>query len=66
MEDLEEVDIARVLAEVLLEEEVYSALEEKRVVHCDRVDALDAEPARLTPAGNRLVHHVVRYEEEGL
>ena len=66
MEDLEEVNVARVLAEVLLEEEVDGALEHEGVVDGDVVHALDAVPAGLTAAGDGLVHHVVRDEEERL
>ena len=66
MEDLEEVDVVRLCAEVLLEEEVDRALEHERVVDCNVRDALDTVPARLPAAGDGLVHHVVRDEEERL
>lgn len=66
MEELEEVHVVWLGAEVLLEEEVDRALEHERVVDHDVAHALDAVPARLAAARYRLVHHVVRHEEERL
>ena len=66
MEDVEEIDVVRLGAEVLLEEEVNGALEHEGVVDRDVVHALDAIPAGLAAAGDGLVHHVVRDEEERL
>lgn len=66
VEELEEVDVVRLLAEVLLEEKVDGHLEHAPVVDGDISDALDAEPARLPAAGDAGVHNVVCDEEERL
>ncbi len=66
MEELDEVDIRRVLAEVLLEEGVDCGFEHEGVVDGDHADAFLAVPTWGTAAGDGGVHDVVRDEEEGL
>lgn len=66
MEELDEVDVRRVRAEVLLEQPVDRRLEDERVVDGDEADALVAVPARLAAARDARVHDVVRHEEERL
>ena len=51
---------------MLFEEVVDGTLEHERVVDGDQVHALDAEPTWLSATSDRLVHHVVGDEEEGL
>ena len=66
VEELEQVDVARVVAEVLFEEHVDGALEQEGVVDGHHADAVLAVPARLAAARDAAVHDVVRDEEEGL
>lgn len=66
VEELQEMDVIGLGAEMLLEEEVDGALEHERVVDRDVIHALHAEPAGLAAAGDGLVHHVVRHKEERL
>ena len=66
MEELHEVDVRRVLAEVLFQEPVDRCLEQESVVDRNEPDALVAEPAGLTATCDARVHEVVRDEEERL
>ena len=52
VEELDEVDVSGVLAEVLLEEPVDGGLEQEGIVNCNETDALVAVPARLAAAGD--------------
>lgn len=63
VEELQEVSVDWVAAEVGLKEVVDGAFEHEGVVDGDRANALDAEPAWLAAAREALVHHVVRNEE---
>ena len=66
MEEFEEVDVRRVRAEVLFEEDVDGGFEHERVVDGDSAHVGKAEPAWLATAGVGRVHDIVRDEEEGL
>lgn len=66
MEELEEVDVVGLRAEVLLKEEVDGRLEEKRVVDCDGAHARETIPAVLSAARDGRIHHVVGNEEHCL
>lgn len=66
VEELDNVDVGRVAAEVFPEEHVDARLEDEGVVDGDHADALLAVPAGLAATGDAPIHHVVRYEEEGL
>ena len=59
VEELKEVDVVGLGAEVLLEKVVDGTLEHERVVDGDKVHALYAEPTWLSATSDRLVHHVV-------
>ena len=65
-EELEQVDVVRLLAEVLLQQIVDRGLEHERVVDRNVADTGHAVPTRLATAGDRGVHEVVRDEEEAL
>lgn len=66
MEELEEMHVARLAAEVLLQQPVDGGLEHERVVHSDQAYTFGAVPARLAAPGGACVHEVVRDEEDGL
>jgi hypothetical protein len=66
VEQLHQVDVVAVLAEVLLEQDVNGALEHKSIVDGNHADVGHEVPARRTTAGLGRVHDVVRDEEEGL
>lgn len=66
VEELDELDVAGVVAEVLLEDDVDAGLEQERVVDGDHADALLAVPTGLAAARDAAVHDVVGDEEEGL
>lgn len=66
VEELDEVDVGGVVAEVLLEEGVDGHLEHEGVVDGDHADAVLAVPAGGAAAGDAAVHDVVGDEEEGL
>jgi hypothetical protein len=66
MEELQQMDIKRLLPKMQLEEMVNGSFQHERIVDGDVIHALDSEPTRLTATSNRLVHHVVCDEEVGL
>ena len=66
VEELKEVHIRRVGAEVLLEQPVDGGLEDERVVDRNHPHVRRAVPARLPAPRDRRVHDVVRHEEERL
>ena len=66
VEELEQVDVRRVGAEVLLQQDVDGRFEHEGVVDGDHADARLPVPARLPAPRERGVHDVVRDEEEGL
>jgi hypothetical protein len=66
LEQLDEVDVCGVGAEVLLQEDEDGGLEHEGVVDGDHADAGLEVPAGLTAAGLGGVHDVVGDEEEGL
>ena len=66
MEQFDEIDVAFVLAEVLLEEDEDGGLEHEGVVDGDHADLGLEVPAGLAAAGLGRVHDVVRDQEEGL
>ena len=66
VEELEEVDVRRVTAEVFLQQDVDSRLEHEGVVDGDHGDAGLAVPTGLPASCEGGVHDVVRDEEEGL
>jgi len=79
-EELENVNVVRLLSEVLLEQVIDRCLEHERVVDGDVADVglrvstgqdcdgvtYDAVPARVASAGDARIHHIVRNEEVGL
>jgi len=66
LEQLDDVDVGRVAAEVLLEEDEDGGLEHEGVVDGDHADLGLEVPAGLAAAGLGRVHDVVGDEEEGL
>ena len=66
VEELDEVDVRGVRAEVLLQDEVDGGLEHECVVDRDHAHTVLPVPAGLPAAGYRAVHDVVADEEEGL
>jgi hypothetical protein len=66
LEELDEVDVRSVGAEVLLEEDEDGGLEHEGVVNGDHADFGCEVPAGLATAGLGRVHDVVGDEEEGL
>ncbi len=65
-EELQNINIVALPAEMLLEKVIDRSLEHERVVYGDLADFGDAVPAGLASARDGRVHHVVRDEEEGL
>ena len=63
MEQVEQISVIRLRAEVDLEQPVNSSFEHERVVDSDMADFGDAVPAWLAAPGDGLVHHVVGDEE---
>jgi len=66
LEELNEVDVGGVVAEVLLEEDEDGGLEHKGVVDGDHADVGREVPTGLATAGLGGIHDVVGNEEEGL
>ncbi len=66
MENLDEVHVIRLPAEIGLEKVVYRALQHERIVDRDQADAWGAVPTRLPPTSYRAIHHVVADEEKCL
>lgn len=66
VEDVEEIGVVRLRAEVGFEQMVDGALEHEGVVHRDQTDLGLLVPAGLSSAGDGSVHHVVRDEEVSL
>jgi hypothetical protein len=66
VEQLHQVDVVAILAEVLLEQDVNGALEHESIVDGNHADVGHKVPAGRTTAGLGRVHDVVRDEEEGL
>jgi hypothetical protein len=66
LEELDEVDVRGVAAEVLLEQDEDGGLEHESVVDGDHTDVGGEVPAGLAAAGLGRVHDVVGDEEEGL
>jgi hypothetical protein len=66
VEEFQQVDVVLLSPEVGLNEMVDGALEHEGVVDGDVPDPVYAIPAGLASSCDRLVHHVVRDEEEGL
>jgi hypothetical protein len=66
LEELNEVDVRGVTAEVLLEQDEDGGLEHEGVVDGDHADVGREVPAGLAAAGLGRVHDVVGDEEEGL
>jgi hypothetical protein len=66
VEQLQQVDVARVLTEVLLEEVVDGTLQHESIVDGNEPNTLYTVPAWLTATGNGRVHEIIRNEEEGL
>lgn len=66
VEELNEVDVGGVRAEVLLEEGVDGRLQHEGIVDGNHANTVLAVPARLTTAGDAAVHDIVGDEEEGL
>ena len=63
---INQVDVKRVLAEVLAKHLEDRTLENERIVHGHETDALYAVPAGLAATGDARVHDIVRNEEVGL
>ena len=66
VEELHQVDVGGVLAEVLLEENVDGGLEHEGVVDGDHADTVLAVPTWGAAAGDGAVHDIVGDEEEAL
>ena len=66
VEEVDDVGVVGVGAEVFLQEDVDGHFEHEGVVDGDHAHALLAVPARLAPARYGRVHDVVRDQEEGL
>lgn len=66
VEQLHEVNVGRVRAELLLQDVVDRGLEHEGVVDRNHAHSLLPVPAGLTTARDRAVHDVVRDQEEGL
>lgn len=66
VEELDEVDVGGVGAEVLLQDNVDAGLEQEGVVDGDQTDSLVLVPAGLATTGDGAVHDVVTDQEEGL
>lgn len=66
VEELDNVDIGRVGAEALLQDEVDGRLEHEGIIDGDQVDTLMAIPTGLAATGNGAVHKIIADEEESL
>lgn len=66
VEELDEVDVGGVRAEVLLQDNVDARLEQEGVVDSDQSDSFVLVPAGLAATGDGAVHDVVANQEEGL
>ena len=66
VEELHQVDVGGVLAEVLLEEDVDGGLEHEGVVDGDHADAVLSVPTWGAAAGDGAVHDIIGDEEEAL
>ena len=66
VEKLQQIHVARLRAEMLLQQPVHRALEHARVVDGDEPDAVRAVPARPAATRGARVHEVVRDKEERL
>ena len=66
VEQLEEVDVGLVRAEVLLQQGVDGSLKQKGVVDGNHANTVLEVPAGLASTGDAAVHYIVGDEEEGL
>jgi len=66
MEQLEEINVGGVRAEVLLQDDIDSGLEHEGVVDGDHAHSVVAVPAGLTTTGDGAVHHVIADQKESL
>lgn len=66
MEQLNEVDVVRVLPEMQFQQVVDRAFKHKGIVDCNVADTLDSVPAWLASTSDRSIHHIVRDKEESL
>lgn len=66
VEQLEEVDVCRVRAEMLLEDNIDSGLEHKGIVDGNQTDTLLTVPTGLATTSDGAVHHVITDQEESL
>eukprot|EP00128_Syssomonas_multiformis_P007536 Colp12_sorted_trinity150504_noHs@13455 len=65
-EQVHQLVVVGLLAEVLLEDLVHEGLEDETVVDGDGLHLGQAEPAGLASAGHAVVHEVIGDQEEGL
>lgn len=66
VEQLEEIDVGGVRAEVLLQDDIDSGLEHEGVVDGNHAHSVVAVPAGLTTTGDGAIHHVIADQEESL
>jgi hypothetical protein len=66
VKELDQADIGRMLAEVLLEEIVDACLKHEGIVDCNQVNSFNAVPAWLTTTRDTRVHEIVGDQEERL
>lgn len=66
VEQLEEVDVCRVRAEMLLEDDIDTGLEHKGIVDGNQTDTLLTVPTGLATTSDGAVHHVITDQEESL
>lgn len=66
MEEFDKIDVRRMLAEMLFEDDVDRRFEHKGIINSYHANIRLAEPTRLSTTGMRGVHYIIRYEEESL
>lgn len=66
VEQLEQVDVVRFLAEMRFDEMVYGSFEHEGVVDGDVLNTWYTVPARLITTSDRLIHHIIGNKEERL
>lgn len=66
MEEIDEVGVGGVRAEVLLKNDINRRFEQEGIVNGDQTDTFLTVPAWLTTTGDRAVHNVVADQEESL